>query len=97
MLAHATSVSAWLRLAADTNKHLSTVEVRLQVVCLCQRFDRHSPTLNTPQPDCICLGQRPLHTCLFAQKQHTCQVGRLSGLLRHCFLLAAVHGSARRF
>ena len=32
--------------------------------------------------------QRPLHTCLFSQKQHTCPVGplgRLSGLLRHCF------------
>ena len=33
-------------------QNLSTVEVGLPVVCLCQRFDRLSPTLNTctPQP-----------------------------------------------
>ena len=44
--------------ARDTDsrcyKNLRTVEVGLLVVCLCQRFDRHYPTLNTSQPDCLC-------------------------------------------
>ena len=35
-------------------KNLSTVEVGLQMVC--QSFDLHSPTLNTPQPYCFCSG-----------------------------------------
>ena len=50
-------------------KNLSTVKMGLQVVCLCQRFDRQSPTLNTPQLDCLCSGlfsslstvQQPAH------------------------------------
>ena len=41
----------------------------LQVACLCQRSDWQSPTLNTPQPDCLCSGllcslstvQQPAH------------------------------------
>ena len=50
VLAHATSVSPWPRLVSRDSrgyKNLSTVEVGLQV-CLCQRFDRQSPTLNNP-------------------------------------------------
>ena len=53
MLAHANSVSPWPRLVSRDSrgyKNLSTVEVGLQVVCLCQRFDRQSPTLNLYNP-----------------------------------------------
>ena len=48
-------------------KNLNNVEMALQMVCLCQRFDRHSPTLNTPQPDCLCLG---LSCSLSTVQQH---------------------------
>ena len=44
-------------------KNLSTVEMGLPVVSMCQRFDQHCPTLNTPQPDRLCSGlvQQPAH------------------------------------
>ena len=51
VLAQASSVSPWPRLVSRDSRgynNLSTVEVGLQVVCLCQRFDLPSPTLNNP-------------------------------------------------
>ena len=71
VLAHATSVSPWLRLviAAVTNTYALWRWGYRWCACASVLSDRHSPTFNTPQPDCLCLGlscslstvQQPAH------------------------------------